>query len=170
MNVATNLAELINKTTKAQPDTVLHMVCLCVNIYSFFAKHSSSQVRPYPFLPSQLTPVMQHSSNLPLPSLWEQLQVLPLFDLISNRIHSPGPLQCHHSVSGLKHVVLCHCWVRLWNYLRMQNEKILFLQFLHLHLQLVLVLVLADNGSQWIPYWPNSKIKSTQPSQNPKPV
>lgn len=31
MNVATNLAELINKTTNPRPETALHMACFCLN-------------------------------------------------------------------------------------------------------------------------------------------
>lgn len=61
MNVATNLAGLINKNNPPQWQTFLHMVHLYVNRLV----HSSlpSAVRPgrlYPFLPGQLTPVIQH--------------------------------------------------------------------------------------------------------------
>lgn len=61
MNVATNLAGLINKNNPPQWQTFLHMVHLYVNRLVHSSLPSAARPRRlYPFLPGQLTPVIQH--------------------------------------------------------------------------------------------------------------
>lgn len=121
MNVATNLAELINKTSHHSSPYGVHLSqpTLCGSSL-LCAEHSPSQEWPYPFQLSQLPPSMQHSAA-PHPYMHA---------LIAGAVSPPWPSYKQDS-ARLQHEVWGTVWdARMKQLADVQSKNVISVYFL----------------------------------------